>query len=162
MKSRSIFRLLAIGLGSMMIVGCSGDERPVGMPSLQPVKVTIVQDGKPLEGASVQLMSEETSNTWASGGSTDAMGEVKIMTMGKYDGAPAGKYKVTVDKISSDGSVGAGNDPAGSPAATQFRLVDPQFISLKTTTAELTVAEGVPTEETIDVGPAIKKELPKL
>ncbi|TWT65957.1 carboxypeptidase regulatory-like domain-containing protein [Allorhodopirellula solitaria] len=162
MKSLSISRFLVIGLGAAFFAGCSGEELPVGMPSLQPVKVTIVQGGTPLEGASVQLMPEDASNTWASGGSTDAMGVVNIMTLGKYDGAPAGTYKVTVDKISSDGPVAAANDPAGAPPAALFRLVDPQFSSSKTTAAEVTVAEGVPAEETIDVGPAIKKELPKL
>lgn len=161
MKCFHIGSALIVGIVSFTL-GCGGEERPAGMPILQPVTIKIVQGGSPLEGASVQLMPEEASNTWASGGSTDAMGEVKIMTMGKYDGAPAGKYKVTVDKISSDGPADAGNDPAGSPQATLFRVVDPQFTSLKTTTAELTVAEGSPTEETIDVGPAIKKELPKL
>ncbi|TWU09998.1 carboxypeptidase regulatory-like domain-containing protein [Allorhodopirellula heiligendammensis] len=162
MKTLSISKLFIIGLSATFFVGCSGDELPVGMPSLQPVKVTIVQDGTPLEGASVQLMPEDASNTWASGGSTDATGVVNIMTLGKFEGAPAGTYKVTVDKISSEGPVEVSNDPAGVPPATMFRLVDPQFSSLKTTTAEVTVAEGETTEQLIDVGPAIKKELPKL
>lgn len=162
MKSLSISGFLAIGLASAVFAGCSSEELPVGMPSLQPVRVTIMQEGTPLEGASVQLMPEEASNTWASGGSTDAMGIVEIMTMGKYNGAPAGKYKVIVDKIMSDGPLEVVDDPAGSPQATLFRLVDPQFNSSRTTKAELTVTEGASTEETIDVGPAIKKELPKL
>lgn len=146
----------------LAVLGCSGEDRPTGLPDLQPVKIKIVQGGAPLEGASVQLVPEESSNKWASGGSTDAMGEAIIMTHGKYEGAPVGKYKVTVDKTMTDGPAVVVDDPAGSPPATSFRLVDAQFNSVETTTAEITVAAGTPLEETIDVGPAVKKELPKL
>lgn len=158
----SISRFITIFFAPLLFAGCSGEEQPIGMPSLHSVRLTVVQDGTPLQGASVQLMPDDASNTWASGGATDTLGVVKIMTMGKYEGAPAGKYKVTVDKITSDGPAEAVNDPAGSPPATLFRVVDAKFSSAKTTTAELSVTEGGLTEETIDVGPAVKKELPKL
>lgn len=161
MKFSQTVSVLLAGLG-LVALGCSGDDRPAGLPDLAPVKIIILQDSKPLEGASVQLLSDEPSSKWAVGGSTNAMGEAIIMTHGKYDGAPAGKYKVTVDKVTTDGPAVAIDDPDGSPPATSFRLVDAKFNSAKTTTAELTVAAGAPLEETIDVGPAVKKELPKL
>lgn len=144
------------------MLGCSGEDRPVGLPDLAPVTIIIVQDGKPLEGASVQLISEDASSKWATGGSTNALGEAILMTQGKYEGAPAGKYKVTVDKITNDGPAVVVDDPAGAPPVTSFRLIDAKFTSAETTTAELTVAAGTPLVETIDVGPAVKKELPKL
>lgn len=146
----------------LAVLGCSGDDRPTGLPDLAPVKIIIVQGGTPLEGASVQLIPVESSNKWVSGGSTNALGEATIMTHGRYEGAPAGKYKVIVDKITTDGPAVPVDDPSGSPPATSFRLVDATFNSPETTTAELTVAAGAPVVETIDVGPAVKKELPSL
>lgn len=161
MKFPRICGVLLTGL-CLAFVGCSGDDRPEGLPDLQPVKIKVVQDGTPLEGASVQLISEDASNTWASGGSTDAMGVALIRTLGKYEGAPAGTYKVIVDKVTTDGPAVAVDDPSGSPPADSYRVVDPKFNSAETTTAELTVAEGSPNEETIDLGPAVKQEMPKL
>ncbi|TWU16254.1 carboxypeptidase regulatory-like domain-containing protein [Allorhodopirellula heiligendammensis] len=146
----------------LTISGCGGEDLPDGLPDLQPVIVKVIQGGAPLEGASVQLIPQDSSNTWASGGSTDATGVAKIMTHGKYEGAPAGTYKVTVDKFTTDGPAVAADDPDGAPAATSYRHVDPLFSSAESTTAELTVAEGSPTEETIDVGATVKKALPKL
>ncbi len=56
---------------------------PDGMPELYPVVVSVVQDGKPLEGASVQLIPADAINArWACGGCTNANGEAEIATLG--------------------------------------------------------------------------------
>lgn len=69
------------------------------MPKLYPASVTVTQEGKPLAGAMVQLIPEDSVNSaWGPGGTTNASGVVVLQTNGKYKGAPLGKYKVTVTK----------------------------------------------------------------
>lgn len=161
MNTPHIGSVLLLGLG-LTILGCSGEELPDGMPALQPVQIKIVQGGTPVEGASVQLLPQDAANTFASGGSTDASGVAKIVTLGRYDGAPAGTYKVTIDKIVNDGPAVAEDDPDGVTPVASYRVIDPKFSMADSTTAEITVAEGGTTEETIDVGAAIKEKMPEL
>ena len=69
------------------------------MPKLTPTVVTIMQDGAPLEGAIVSLLPLDAANSrWNAAGVTDKSGKAKIRTLSQYDGAAAGKYKVTVTK----------------------------------------------------------------
>ena len=51
-------------------------------------------EGQPLEGASVQFFPEDRDSRWGSGETTDSSGNVSIRTLGKYNGAPAGRYTV--------------------------------------------------------------------
>ncbi|MCF0233891.1 MAG: carboxypeptidase regulatory-like domain-containing protein [Thermoguttaceae bacterium] len=81
--------------------GCK-EKRPDGMPDLVPVKLTITQEGKPLAEAEIGFYNSENAR-WGVGGIADENGVTKIRTYGKYEGAPAGKYKVTVSKIRDDG-----------------------------------------------------------
>lgn len=72
---------------------------PEGMPSLiKEASVSVIQDGKPLPGAKVALISSDSSVKWTVGGTTDEQGVAKLVTHGQYPGAPAGSYKVTVSK----------------------------------------------------------------
>lgn len=82
--------------------GC-GESLPKGMPRLYPASLTVTQEGQPLEGAIVQLVSEATADSpWGAGGTTDASGKVNLHTNGKYKGVPLGKYKVTISKMVTD------------------------------------------------------------
>jgi predicted phosphodiesterase len=81
------------------------DTEEPGFPRKQlpthPAAGVIRLDGRPLAGATVTLhfLNPETERyTATADGLTDARGEVKFSTYGKFDGAPAGKYAVTVVK----------------------------------------------------------------
>jgi len=80
-------------------IGCGGPARPAGMPRLYPASIEVVQEGTPLEGALVQLVSEDPEiERWGPSGVTDASGVAVLQTDGRYAGAPLGTYKVIVSK----------------------------------------------------------------
>ena len=82
---------------SVFVLGCSKENRPEGLPKLYPTTIKIVMDGKPLEGASVNLIPE-SAGQWLVSGQTDSNGIVEIVTHGQFKGAPAGNYAVCVTK----------------------------------------------------------------
>ncbi|WP_442507783.1 carboxypeptidase regulatory-like domain-containing protein [Novipirellula sp. SH528] len=136
--------------------GCSGESAPDGLPDLYPTTLTIHQSGSPLVGASVQLVSTDpVLGKWVSGGSTNDKGEVVVMTHGNFEGAPAGKFKVTVNKTLTDGQV-AGNDPGVSSPVKMYDLVDAKYRNLTTTPIEVEIAAGENKLDVIDVGAAVK------
>lgn len=83
-----------VGLLALMVVltGCN-----MG-PTLHPVSGTVTYNDKPVEGASVVLIP--TEGPLVIGTPTDAAGKFTVMTDGQ-PGAPAGTYKVTVNKQSA-------------------------------------------------------------
>ncbi|MDO5580915.1 MAG: hypothetical protein Q4G69_07250 [Planctomycetia bacterium] len=80
-------------------VSCSKTKLPDGMPQLYPCTVKIIQEGKPLAEAEILLKSADPNlERWAITGRTDANGTARIVTMGKYSGAPLGDYTVLLSK----------------------------------------------------------------
>ena len=146
-------------VGLISTAGCSGSSQPDGMPELQPLSMTVTQEGVPLEGATVQLIATDSSNSrWASGGVTNSEGQVSLKTLGQYEGVVPGTYKVTFYKMSVEGdSSSAGEDDPSSSASTEaFLLVDPKYQAAATTPVEVEVAKGVDSLPAIDVGAAVK------
>ena len=79
------------------MIGC-GSGIPSDIPKLYPAKATITLEGAPLAGASIALTSTEGGQLPV-GGTTDQNGVVVFYTNGRYEGAPAGKYKVTTSSM---------------------------------------------------------------
>ena len=143
-------------------LGC-GKKKPEGMPDLEPVTLTVTQDGAPCADAQINLLSLDPSNKWTSGGTTDALGVVALATHGQYKGVPVGKYKVSVFK-----KVGEGTPPPPLPTdeASEkayndyyesgqtydlFCLIEKKYTDFKTTPLEIEVVKGK-NELTVDVG----------
>lgn len=148
----------SFGLFIGSVVGCAPSDMPEGMPELHPVTLTIVQSGTPLEGATVQLVPQDSANSrWACGGTSDAMGKVIVQTLGKFPGAPIGTYKATVYKtLVEDMTPGVEDSPSSTKVFETFLLVDPKFQSAETTTIEVTVASGDNSPPPIDLGAPMK------
>jgi len=93
--SISLFGLLF----TCVLVGCGSD-----LPKTVPVTGTVTLDGKPLAGATVNLVSDEGSIP--SGGTTDDAGNFTLKTMvgdKMVEGATVGTHKIAVSKTSSSG-----------------------------------------------------------
>jgi len=87
-------------LSISFLIGCGGPSRPADLPRLYPVSLTVIQEGEPLAGATVQLFPEDPALAqWSPMGITDASGTVALKTNAIYNGAPLGSYKITVSKI---------------------------------------------------------------
>ena len=97
--ARSICFLVGLTLGCALLVGC-GEPRPEGMPTLYPCEITVMDGDGAFDNAGLSLSPVE--GTWSATGQTNEMGVAKIVTQGKYEGAAAGKYRVSLSKRSPD------------------------------------------------------------
>ncbi|MDR1964152.1 MAG: hypothetical protein LBQ50_10270 [Planctomycetaceae bacterium] len=157
-----------------LLTGCGSEKRakPAGLPDLVPCVLTFVQEGTPIEGASIILRSSDPSFKWGVGGSTDAKGEVKLQTNGFYDGAPEGDYVITVSKIFSTGPPAP--DSATLPKSEeeqnkvyseirkktkQMKVVDPKFEQNETTPLKVTITKGK-TYQSFDLGKPVNINIP--
>jgi hypothetical protein len=164
-----MYRLIPI-LFLLLLVGCWGEPRPDGMPDLISCSLQIIQDGQPLPACSVSLYPLESGNSWSSGGTADENGQVHLRTHGRYNGIPAGKYKVTVWKQKTEGELliepinGSSEEMANyqrrlkeNPRRT-YHLVAPSFLNADTTPLEISVEKGKKNSFTLDVGKAVYLE----
>ncbi|MDR2704683.1 MAG: carboxypeptidase-like regulatory domain-containing protein [Planctomycetaceae bacterium] len=150
----NIFKQILFLIFLVLVVGCSGEQRPEGMPTLYPCTITITQDGKPLAGAMVTLYTESSEDRrWSSGGTTNPQGVISIKVLGKYLGAPAGTYKVTVEKQEIEN--------VDSNSYYHISLVETQYIKVQDTPLKIEVTpQGV--NQTFDVGKPIQKRISSL
>jgi hypothetical protein len=143
---------------SLFLVGCSRSSVPNDLPKLYPCTITITQDGKPLEKATVELFSSEGQAKYKSVTITNPQG-VAIMSTYGYQGTPIGKYKVVVSKDIEDDFI-YGMSSTGTKevtASTLYRTVEAQYSDAKTTPHEIEITgkEKI-TEATFDAGKPIK------
>lgn len=165
------FTLLAIFITvAASLAGCKKDSRPEGLPDLYPISVKVIQDGAPLEGAHVAFISSDPKlMRWPCGGATGADGIAKINTYG-FDGAPEGKFAVTVSKYESEGgmtaeeSAAAMKDGSAPPPQSEsvYNLVGMNFGNSSKTPLSVEV-KAVELNETpeFDVGKAERNVIKK-
>ena len=156
--------MLAVALLGM--AGCGGEKRPDGFPRLYPLTIHVTQEGKPLEGATIALVTPDGTVPWAVAGTTDAEGNAKMMTQGKYPGAPEGKFNVQILKTVYEGQqeyLDVLN--AEGPAAAQrvevnvFQYVEDAYTSITNTPVKVEVTKSTKILE-VDAGPAVKIQKP--
>ncbi len=156
-------------VGAILTVGC-GESRPEGFPELHATTVTITQGGAPLAGADVTFYPQDSAlSRWPVGGTTGSDGKVELTTFSKYTGVPAGTFKVTVQKVVTEG------DPLPShpgPNATRdqitdydralktakyevFQTVEKNYLQFQTTPLEASITSGI-NDLTFDVGAPVK------
>lgn len=163
------FSLLMIFVILGLSSGCGDPSRPKDLPKCYPVVLTIAQEGVVLPGAMVALVSEDPNFKWNTAGTTDDKGVVEFWTLGKFKGAPAGKYAVTVSKsISISPQTGLpvekASDSAGSATGMTsispgtmpipFNLVDRSYTNHSSTPLKIEVLKKK-TTAAFDVGAAL-------
>ena len=148
----------------LLSCGCSKEPLPEGMPPLSPVDLTFVQEGQPLAEALVKLYPQDTAlQRWEASGQTDAAGKVVVFTQGRYRGAVAGKFKITVTKIDQDPSTFTGEltesraeeYEKAEEARKTYDLVESKYGNPKTTDLEIEVVSGKNAKQ-FDVGKAVR------
>ena len=151
--------------------GCRSEKLPEGMPKPYPLVVTVIQDGKPLEGATIALLGVDSSNIWSAGGATDASGKASLKTSNKYHGVVPGKYYYVIQKFEADKNAAPVPDEPMSQEEYEksmssrrmrkimagYDLVDPKFAKISPTSETIEVKEEK-NEQTIDVGKAVRIE----
>ncbi|MDR2643312.1 MAG: carboxypeptidase-like regulatory domain-containing protein [Planctomycetaceae bacterium] len=165
--------LLVVVTGSffLMFASCGNEPIPKGMPKLYPARIIVLQEGKPLNGATIILVNIENLQTpWTVGGLTDGNGICKLKTLGKFNGVPIGKYKVTVEKNviqeSETSKLPIPTDPQAreeyyAKIRTEEKFYDRVNLKYKSpTTTDLEIEiVGSKNEKTFDVGKEIKQKV---
>ncbi|NLZ03172.1 MAG: carboxypeptidase regulatory-like domain-containing protein [Pirellulaceae bacterium] len=156
----------------MAAAGC-GEQRPEGFPTLYPATITITQDGANLAGATVSLFPEDsTLSRWPVGGMTDENGMARLITYGKFEGAPAGKFKVMVNKTVSEGDpipevpgqYASAEERAAYDRAIKtgsyevFQVVAGEYRTADKTPLMVEIAPSGENAIVLDVGAAVKEE----
>ena len=154
MKKYQGMYCLALAVLILTAVGCTQKKKPDGLPDLYPLTIKLVyDDGTAVEGASVQIISTDTSATqrWNTSGKTDAQGQAVMRTYGEYPGAPIGNYKVIANKeeITYDNS-----DP---PQITgRFNRIEKKYNTIQGTDLTLEVKPDTKSVE-LNVGKAVRE-----
>jgi hypothetical protein len=126
------FLMLALAGSSLLSAGCPQNS---DSPSPQPVRGTVLFQGKPIEGALVTFFPTEAKPGYRSlTGMTDAKGRFRLAFNRSNDGAPVGKYKVSVvwREMIQDGDEKLPNGPNRLPE----RYADPDASGLTATIVE--------------------------
>lgn len=141
-------------LGTMLtgLVGCGsgGDEWTAKRPKVYAASGVVMLDGKPLEGAVVQYMSQ--SHDLAAAGTTDAAGKYSLTTFEANDGAVEGPHKVVVKKTAYEEKKTKYDSPEErSVALMPKELLPARYANSTTTPLEVTVTADGPNEATLEV-----------
>ena len=170
-SKQELYGFILMTSACLILNGCGGSDLPPDMPKIYPTTITITQDDRPLEGASVVLVPMDPSNTWHAGATTDAAGNAVMLTHTQYNGVVPGKYFVIVSKFEPTRAEGVAmpdpeTDPEGyarymdaaarSSVGGGHDLVDPKFAKASPNVT-IEVTEG-PNTQTIDVGKAVRVE----
>ncbi|MDR3109480.1 MAG: carboxypeptidase-like regulatory domain-containing protein [Planctomycetaceae bacterium] len=152
MKTQNITYLYILIFVALLVSGCTDKSRPTDLPKLYTCKIKVTQDGKPLEEATVTLLSKTPSKYGASSATTNATGVAVLRTYG-YDGVPLGEYSVTITKTGVEGAKEA-ETPEGihyHVGGKVYSYVDSKFSDDTKPPYEIKVTEsGV--NETFDAG----------
>ena len=151
MKTKNLTLLFVLGLCS--VIGCSKQLKPDGFPPLHPVSIRIIQDGKPLNGATVSLWhNDETQQKWGIFAETDSDGKAVFVTHGTFYGAPEGEYHVVVTKL-EDVVVKRTADDA---IIDSYTLVEEQYVDRTTTPLRIRVQKKGKNYEEFNVGQPVR------
>ncbi|MDO4587444.1 MAG: hypothetical protein Q4C95_09120 [Planctomycetia bacterium] len=156
---KKIVTFIALMFGIIGFAGCKGQSRPADLPPLVPCVVSVIQDAKPLEGAIVNFVGADGSNSkYQATGVTNSEGKATLSTYG-YEGVPEGKYKVCIWKNLTEGveQIENADGEMVSTDGVEYRTVDMQYFSADSTPFEITVTGKEMEEKSFDVGESIKE-----
>jgi len=130
--------------GFVALLAMTGCQDKLG--KLHPVEGKVTTPAGPLTSGTVTYYPDPPkpgATPITPAGEVQSDGSYKLKTNGK-DGAPAGKYKVTVTMPAAAATSGTGGDLAAPPAATKERpkLFNPTFESPLDTPLQVEVPSG--------------------
>jgi hypothetical protein len=156
---------------TIFLIGCKqGRVPPPGLPKLYQCTINLTQEGVPLSGASILLqpLSPPQGRNWTVSGFSDETGKAEIYTNGYFRGAPQGNFKVIVSKtetvtptfpniMPTDPRERAKLERRIENETKIYKIVADKFSEPETTPLEMEIKGN--TEQTFDVGSAIKKKI---
>lgn len=129
-------------------LGCSDDSaiRPADMPKLVACTVTVLSEGQPLPGVTVEFHRDDPNFKWSASAVANEKGEANMVTYSRFFGVVEGEYTVTVSKLERETF-----DPEKPPRQVKvFTLTEAQYIDPKTSPLKIKVSGK--TMKSFDVG----------
>jgi len=169
MKLKLVSALLPFGILAI-VLGCGGPKRPADLPKLYPCKITVIQDGKPLQEAMVFVRPQDGNLRFVIGGKTDALGVAQVKVDGQWEGVPEGEFLVSISKIVTppDLAIPTETTPLHERRRMQDQAakdvketVDTKYSDLVKTQLRLKVGKKAVTEQ-YDVGAAVAISMEEL
>jgi len=131
MFRRNWFASLPAVFVTGLAIGCGGGGDAPATLSLNPVKgKVLLEDGKPLTGGQVVLVSSTTGMSPT--GKIGSDGSFTVNSGAQGEGAPAGEYKVRIEPEAGVGSPGGKPKPGGKLPFSSI-YVDEDSSGLKVT-----------------------------
>lgn len=174
MRKSTVMMIFLLGISILVLSGC-GSDRPKGMPKLYPATITVTyDDGSPAVDANVILFPENTAIIqWVYSGKTDQNGNAIMKTHGAYPGIPEGKYKVSLQKLLSEGLASPGTPNMDDPESIKkyedwkksnnkekkYQCFEKKYTAFESSGLEVTIAkQNEPIK--IKAGKSVKELLP--
>ncbi len=149
MKPHRAWLVQAVGWSLLLgLAGCGGGG---DYPEMTQVTVTVLYDGRTVEGATV-LFSPADSDTRSAQGRTDASGKASVRSFPDQDGVLPGSYRVAIHKATQEGIeevVDPDADPGAAPQTVHH--LPQQYASVTTSDLTIDVALGPPIEMTFQL-----------
>ena len=163
MKNTRIYNgicYLAVLAGLVACYGCD-QKLPPGIPKLNPCTITVNMDGKPVENVTIRLISDKQIH-WGCSGITNASGKSTLVTDGKYNGVPAGQYKVLLSRIDTEQREYKGFiEEAKLPPKKQTVIINLKYEDEDETPYEIVITDGQKATLECQVEPPESPDLPK-
>jgi hypothetical protein len=130
MKQKPHMKIILWLLGCGLLLGSISCRNGQNKEEVYPASGKVLYRGKPAEGASVTFhpLENASSKTTKPGAQVQKNGEFRLSTFHSYDGAPAGRYAVTIVYPSSERMENGEN---AGPDMLQGRYADPKTTPLK-------------------------------
>lgn len=140
---RSIFLLLAIGVAVGFLNGCgSGDTR--NLPATVTATGYVYLDGKPVEGAAVVFIPENTETGYPAQAISNSQGYFELQAFDTKKGAVPGSYVVQVAKtveIAMEGAQVQG-ESEDFRAVTYKNVMPAKYANIATSELKQTIPES--------------------
>ncbi|MDR0609076.1 MAG: carboxypeptidase-like regulatory domain-containing protein [Planctomycetaceae bacterium] len=147
-------------LSAVLFIGCTNSSEPSDLPKLYNCVITITQEGKPVSGAIIELIAQDTNNTkYVPLQYTNVHGTAVMTTYG-FTGVPAGKYKIVVSKNIEAETTVKDQDTGENiiVGGIKYQMIEPVYSNPEITPLEIEITgKEKKTEQTFDVGKEIKE-----
>ncbi|MBC7819550.1 MAG: hypothetical protein IAG10_21925 [Planctomycetaceae bacterium] len=112
--------ILCFVVAFSFFAGCGGANIP-NREKVYPIAGKVGYKGQPVSGADVTFFCKEKN--MSSFGRTDDQGKFQLTTFSANDGAPAGKFMITVSKLDTAAAAQAKDPDVSDPAYDPFKVV---------------------------------------
>ncbi|MEX0793639.1 MAG: carboxypeptidase-like regulatory domain-containing protein [Pirellulaceae bacterium] len=128
-----------------VVVGCSSDSRPAGIP----VRGMVAFKGQPVKGADVAFSGD--NGAISAFARTDENGKFEMNSLNTQAGIPPGTYRVKITQVSVQSDWTPEHDEGVRPKKTEKLGIPAKYAGYASSGLTAVVSEGEPNEVNFDL-----------